>query len=39
MATVSSLVSKILQNMFSCVQPKEETHTGLELLFLGELSL
>ncbi len=34
MATVSSLVSKIIQNMFSCVQPKKETHAaGLELLF------
>ncbi len=30
MATINFLVTNILQNMFSCVQQKKETHTGLE---------
>ncbi len=41
MATVSCLGTKILQNIFFCVQQKNETHTGLErvnddrIYFLG----
>ncbi len=30
MATVSCLVTNILQNIFFCVWEKKETHTGLE---------
>ncbi len=49
MVPQNSLVTNFLQNIFLCVQPNKEIHTGLELLegeqimtefkFLGELSL
>ncbi len=32
MATISSLLTNILQNLFFCVQQKKETHTGLEMM-------
>ncbi len=32
MATVSCLVTNILQNVFFCAQQKKYTHTGLEQL-------